>query len=72
MTVVGLDREHRDQPDQRLVVGEDPDDVGAASDLAVEALQRVRRSDLGPVLAREREERQHVVLGLFEQRGDLG
>jgi hypothetical protein len=41
MTVVGLDRQHRDEPDQRGVVGEDADDVGATSELAVEALQRV-------------------------------
>jgi hypothetical protein len=50
MTVVLLDREHRDQPDHRAVVGEDPDDVGAPSDLAVEALKRVRRAQLGPVI----------------------
>jgi hypothetical protein len=31
--------------------GEDGDDVGAAADLAVHALQRVRAAQLGPVLA---------------------
>jgi hypothetical protein len=41
MTVVLLDREHRGQADQCAVVGEDPDDVGAPADLAVEALQRI-------------------------------
>jgi hypothetical protein len=30
-----------------------------------------RRAQLAPVLAREREERQHVVFGFLEQRGDL-
>jgi hypothetical protein len=40
-TVVLLDGEHRGQADQAAVVGEDPDDVGPAADLAVEALQRV-------------------------------
>jgi hypothetical protein len=71
MTVIGFDGEHRDEPDQAVVVGEDPDDVGAPSDLAVEALKRIRRSDLGPVLGRERVEREHVGLGLVEQRRDL-
>jgi len=42
--------EHRDEPDEGRVFGEDPDDVCAAADLAVEALQRVGRSELGPVL----------------------
>jgi hypothetical protein len=37
--VVGLDREHRDEPDHGGGVGEDPDHVGSASDLAVEALE---------------------------------
>jgi len=71
MTVVGLDCEHRDEPDQRGVVGEDPHDVGAPADLAVEALQGIGRPELGPVLGGKREERQHVVFGLLEQRGDL-
>jgi hypothetical protein len=53
MTVIGLDCQHRDEPDQTGVVGRDPDDVGAASDLAVEAPQRIGRADLGPVLGRE-------------------
>ncbi len=69
--VVGLDGQHRDQPDHAGVVGEDADDVGAAADLAVEALQRIGRPELGPVLGRERVEGQDVVLGLLEQRGDL-
>jgi hypothetical protein len=71
MTVVGLDREHRDQPDQGGVVGEDPNDVGPAGDLAVEALKRIRRADLRPVLGREGVEGQHVGLCVLEQRGDL-
>jgi hypothetical protein len=48
--VIGLDREHRDEPDQRWVVGEAADDVGAPPDLAVEALKRVRPAQLGAVL----------------------
>ena len=42
--VVGFDGEHRDEPDQAGVVGEDADDVGAPADLAVEALERVGAS----------------------------
>ena len=54
-----------------MVVGEDADDVGAAADLAVEALQRVGRPELAPVVGRERVEREDVGLGVFEHRGDL-
>jgi len=44
------------RPDRSAnVVGEDVDDVGAAADLAVDALERVG-PQLGPVLARERVE----------------
>jgi hypothetical protein len=71
MTVIGFDGEHRHEADQRGVVGKDAHDVGAPGDLAVEALKRIRRSDLGPVLGRERVEREHVGLGLVEQRRDL-
>jgi hypothetical protein len=38
--VVLLDAQHPGEADQRGVVGEDPDDVGAPSDLLVEALKR--------------------------------
>jgi hypothetical protein len=72
MTVVLLDSEHRGQADQRAVVGEDPDDVGAPADLAVEALQRVGASDLAPVVGREGVEGQDVVLGALHQGNDLG
>jgi hypothetical protein len=71
MTVIGLDRQHGDQPDQRGVVGEDPDDVGAPGDLAVEALKRIGRSDLRPVLGGEGVEGQHVGLGVLEQCRDF-
>jgi hypothetical protein len=50
MTVVLLDAQHPGQPDQRAVVGEDADDVGAAADLAVEALKWIGRAQLRPVL----------------------
>ena len=45
--VVLLQEQRAGEPDDGLVVGEDPDDVGAAADLLVHALQRVRRADLG-------------------------
>jgi hypothetical protein len=41
MTVVLLDAQHAGQPDQRAIVGEDANDVGAPPDLFVEALERV-------------------------------
>jgi hypothetical protein len=56
--------------DHGLVVGEDPDDVGAAADLLVHALERVRGADLGPVLAWERVERGQVLLRGLEQLAD--
>jgi hypothetical protein len=39
--VVLFDDDAGGEPDQRAVVGEDADDVGAATDLAVDALERV-------------------------------
>jgi hypothetical protein len=39
--VILLDAEHSGQADQAAVVGEDADDVGAAADFFVEALERV-------------------------------
>ena len=53
------------------LVGEDADDLGAALDLAVEALDRVGRVQLGPVLLREAHVGEHVGLGLVHQRGEL-
>jgi hypothetical protein len=42
--VVLLDHDGGGEADQRAVVGEDPDDVGAASDLTVDRLERVGRA----------------------------
>jgi hypothetical protein len=58
MTVVLLDDDAGGEPDQCLVVGEDPDDVGAAADLAVERLERVGLPQLCPVVSREAGERE--------------
>ena len=51
--IVGLEPHGADEPDDGLLRGKDADDVGAAFDLLVQALQRVRRMQLGPVLRRE-------------------
>ena len=51
--VAGLEHERADEADDGVVVGKDPDDVGAALDLAVDALKGVCRRDLWPVLAGE-------------------
>jgi hypothetical protein len=42
MTVVLLDQQSAGEADRRGVVGEDADDIAAAADLAVDALQGVR------------------------------
>ena len=52
-------------------VREDADDVGAAFDLLVQALQRIRGMDLGPVLGWEVHVRQHVGLALVDERAEL-
>jgi hypothetical protein len=72
MTVVLLDAEHSGEADQALVVGEDPNDVGAPADLAVEAFEWIGGAQLAPVTRRERVEGEDVGLGVFEHRGDLG
>ena len=50
-TFVLLDEQCAGEADHCGVVGEDADDVGAAADLFVDALERVGRAQLGPVLA---------------------
>ena len=68
--VVLLDHDAGGQPDQRAVVGEDADDVGAAPDLAVDPLERVGLAQLAPVVGGEGVEGEQVLLGLLEQVGD--
>lgn len=48
-----LGQDGADEADDAGAVGEDPDDVGTATDLAVEALVGVVRPDLSPDLLRE-------------------
>jgi peroxiredoxin len=50
---VDLDQHGANQADDGGVVGEDPDDVGAAFDLLVDPLQGVGGGDLGPVASGE-------------------
>ena len=66
--VVLLDDHARSEPDQGAVVGEDADDVGAAADLAIDALQRVRGAQLRPVIGREAVEGEQILLGLLQER----
>ena len=47
--VVLFEQERADQADDGFVVGEDSDNLGAPLDLAAQALDRVRRVQLGPV-----------------------
>ena len=55
-----------DESDDRGPVREDPDDVGAAADLFVQALLRVVRPDLPPDLVREPGECEQVVAGVVQ------
>ena len=48
--VVLFGQDSADEADQGVAAGEDPDDVGAAADLAVEPFLRVVRPDLAPEL----------------------
>ena len=56
----------------RGAVGEDPDDVGAAADLAVEPLVGVVGPDLAPDLLGERGEGEDVGAGVLEVVGHGG
>jgi len=60
------------QADDRGVVGEDPDDAGAAFDLLVQTLQGVGAPDLAPVFGWEAAKCQHVFPGLGHQCGGGG
>ena len=68
--VVLLGQDGADESDRCVAVGEDPDDVGAAADLAVEALVGVVGPDLAPDLFGEGGEGQDVGTRGFEVFGD--
>ena len=61
-----------DEADDGIPVGEDPDDVGAAADLAVEPFCGVVRPDLAPHVVGERGEGEQVLAGIAEVLSDLG
>jgi hypothetical protein len=62
----------RRRGNNRRIVGEDADDLGASLDLAVEALDRIGRVQLGAMGGREAHVGEHVGLGFVHQRGELG
>ena len=70
--VVLLEQDRPDQTDDGVLVGEDADDIGAPLDLAVEALDRVGRVQLGAVLRRKAHIGEHVGLGFIHEDGKLG
>jgi len=53
LLIVLLDRDAGGESQQRAVVEEDADDVGAAADLAVGAFERFGGADLAPVVGRK-------------------
>ena len=70
--VVLLGEDGADETDDRVAVGEDPDNVGAPSDLAVEPLGWVVGPDLAPDLLGEHGEREDVGARVVEMLGDRG
>lgn len=67
-----LDEHNRDESQQCHAVREDTHHVGPPGNLAVEPLQQVRRPNLAAVEWREREVREHVLLGVPEHPAYLG
>jgi hypothetical protein len=61
--VVGLDYQRIDEADDGRVVREDPDDIGSALDLVVDAFERVGRADLRPLLLGEVHVGEDIVAG---------
>lgn len=68
---VGLEEDSDDEASDGGVVGEAPDGVGAAFDLAVDALEGVRGPDRAPVGLRERREGEEVFAGVIEHGGAM-
>jgi len=66
-----LGKHRSNQPNDGRLVGEDPHHLCPPFDLLVEALQRVVRPDLLPVLDREGSVGQHIFLGFVHQIGEL-
>jgi hypothetical protein len=70
--VMGLDQHGPSEAKQRLRVGEDSHDAGAALDLLVEPLQGVGRPGLLPVTGREAGEGEEVFGAIAEHDLELG
>jgi hypothetical protein len=70
--VVLLEQQSADETGDGGFVGEDADDFGAALDLAIEALDRVGRVQLGAVLGREGHVGQDVGLGVVHYLASFG
>ena len=59
-------KDRPDEPDDRVAVWEDPNNISATANLAVQALVWVIRPDLLPHIFRERGEREDVSPGSIE------
>ena len=70
--IILFEQQGADEADDGLVIGEDADDVGPALDLAVDALDRIDRVQLGAMLPGEGHVGEHVMLGLVHDGGELG
>ena len=70
--IVLLHEDGADEANDAGFVGEDADDVGAALNLFVEALERIGAVQLGPVLSREGQVGEDIVFALVHQRRQLG
>lgn len=53
-------------------LGEDANDVGAPLDLAVDALDRIGRVQLGAILRREGHAGEDIGLGLIQEGSEFG
>lgn len=69
--VVLLEQDGTDQANDRGLVGEDPDHIGAALDLPVQPFQWIGAVDLGTMLLGECCLCKHIGLGVIHQRGQL-
>ncbi|EJU11880.1 hypothetical protein LH128_16678 [Sphingomonas sp. LH128] len=69
--VILLEHESADEADDGCVVGKDADDIGSSLDLFVDALERVGRRDLRPVLLGERHIGEHLFARAVHHDGEL-
>src|SRR4051794_18922556 len=67
-----FEHERAHESDDSRVIRENAHHVGPALDLSVEPLERVRRGDLGPVLAREAHVHEHVLPRAVHQVSEGG